>query len=192
MNSEVKIREALEKGQLLFSTNHRAENIKLIGRVMAQVAEDNHLSRYVVFLLACQAPNLLLEDALIDPKSRTLRNTLTKDSLEAVMRIREMVVDNDDYRFIEVLRLFKRYNSATKDEIALALFSTDLSDTLIAPRKAPVQYNNFTGSYNSIVYLAEDWTTDIKGFITVSRYSDLSGTEFASVDFLTPVTITKK
>lgn len=192
MNSEVKIREALEKGQLLFSSNDRAENIKLIGRVMAQVAEDNHLSRYVVFLLACQAPNLLLEDALIDPKSKTLRNTLTKDSLEVVMRIREMVVDNDDYRFIEVLRLFKRYNSATKDEIALALFSTDLSDTLIAPKGAPVQYNNFTEGYNSIVYLAEDWTTDTKGLITVSRYSDISGTEFASVDFLTPVTITKK
>lgn len=192
MNSEVKIREALEKGQLLFSSNHRAENIKLIGRVMAQVAEDNHLSRYVVFLLACQAPNLLLEDALTDPKSKILRSTLTKDALEAVSRIREMTVDKDDYRFIEVLRIFKRYNSATKDEIALALFSTDLSDTLIAPRKAPVQYNNFTEGYNSIVYLAEDWTTDIKGLITVSRYSDLSGTEFASVDLLTPVTITKK
>lgn len=192
MSSEVKIREALEKGQLLFSSNDRAENIKLIGRVMAQVAEDNHLSRYMVFLLACQAPNLLLEDALIEPKNKTLRSTLTKDSLEAVMRIREMVVDNDDYRFIEVLRLFKRYNSATKDEIALALFSTDLSDTLIAPKRAPVQYNNFTGGYNSIVYLAEDWTTDTKGLITVSRYSDISGTEFASVDLLTPVTITKK
>lgn len=192
MSSEVKIREALEKGQLLFSSNDRAENIKLIGRVMAQVAEDNYLSRYVVFLLACRAPNLLLEEALTDPKSKILRNTLTKDSLEAVMRIREMVVDNDDYRFIEVLRLFKRYNSATKDEIALALFSTDLSDTLISPKGAPVQYNNFTEGYNSIVYLAEDWTTDTKGLITVSRYSDISGTEFASVDFLTPVTITKK
>lgn len=192
MNSEVKIREALEKGQLLFSTNHRVENIKLIGRVMAQIAEDNHLSRYVVFLLACQAPNLLLEDALIDPKSKQFRGVLTKDTLDAVSSIREMTVDKDDYRFIEVLRLFKLYNSAIKDDIALALFSTDLSDNLIAPKRAPVQYNNFTEGYNSIVYLAEDWTTDTKGLITVSRYSDISGTEFASVDLLTPVTITKK
>lgn len=192
MSSEVKIREALEKGQLLFSSNDRAENTKLIGRVMAQVAEDNYLSRYVVFLLACRAPNLLLEDVLIDPKSKQLRGVLTKDALDAVSSIREMTVDKDDYRFIEVLRMFKLYNSAIKDDIALALFSTDLSDKLIAPKGAPVQYNNYTGCYNSIVYLAEDWTTDIGEVVKVSRYSDTPSPEYASVDFLTPVTITKK
>lgn len=190
--SDVKIHEALEKGQLLFSSNDRVDNVKLVGRVMAQVAYDNYLPRYVVLLLACRAPNHLLEEALTDPKSQIVRSTLTKDALEAVSRIREMTVDKDDYRFIEVLRMFTRYNSAVKDEIALALFSTDLSDNLIAPKGSPVQYNSLAGGYESIVYLAEDWTTGIGDVVKVSRYSDISGTEFASVDFLTPVTITKK